>query len=783
MFSTYTTRTMESKSQTTNSDLAMAACSACFKPKQVRKNVTSCRCRNVVYCDVDCRRSHAREHSDDGCKFMQEKFSRTRLYLSKKSHTLGVEAVLNELVSSFQHNGTLEDLEQAQLSSNRADFFRQIERMQRKTALMQGDRSYPDLQLLDSHSFMFPTWREDVAELEQKFVRLQNFTGNLETLVLKQDAFAEANPPNEWKAGSSKQKRAAGHKYQAHLRKIEHEERLRQYDEAECHDAGVEAVLARIVSLLTYEERFDDIRKATLAFGRRDFFKELEKIVRKEALFAGDRSFKDLQLLDSHVFTYEGAEKDIASMEYYWSTLLIGVEKSIAKSCRSQAVFDGDRSHPNLVDLDEFMATATCPNLSQDYAKAVYYHLEHIVLFEGQLKLMKKKQRMYELSSTSPNTKLANLTPAEKIFDRVSQALTYPDAGQDIENGALLVEESKIQNIVAIMRRKQNLFDGDRSFKDLQLLDSHVFTYEGAEKDIASMEYYWSTLLIGVEKSIAKSCRSQAVFDGDRSHPNLVDLDEFMATATCPNLSQDYAKAVYYHLEHIVLFEGQLKLMKKKQRMYELSSTSPNTKLANLTPAEKIFDRVSQALTYPDAGQDIENGALLVEESKIQNIVAIMRRKQNLFDGDRSSATIVKLDNLISTLTHPERDADRHSMERTWCMGWSIDNQMRTTVNKQQQFDGTSESLQGPDFQSLNKFLQDADYPYCQRRQQRSKALSCFLSKFVWQPFQIDAAQTKSPQQIKTVGDTLLLPQTFVRTLCLSTRCLACSNHFVWSFF
>ena len=604
-FQHHTTRTMESKS-----DLAMAACSACFKPKQVRKNVTSCRCRNVVYCDVDCRRSHAREHSDDGCKFMQEKFSRTRLYLSKKSHTLGVEAVLNELVSSFQHNGTLEDLEQAQLSSNRADFFRQIERMQRKTALMQGDRSYPDLQLLDSHSFMFPTWREDVAELEQKFVRLQNFTGNLETLVLKQDAFAEANPPNEWKAGSSKQKRAAGHKYQAHLRKIEHEERLRQYDEAECHDAGVEAVLARIVSLLTYEERFDDIRKATLAFGRRDFFKELEKIVRKEALFAGDRSFKDLQLLDSH-----------------------------------------------------------------------------------------------------------------------------------------------------------------------------VFTYEGAEKDIASMEYYWSTLLIGVEKSIAKSCRSQAVFDGDRSHPNLVDLDEFMATATCPNLSQDYAKAVYYHLEHIVLFEGQLKLMKKKQRMYELSSTSPNTKLANLTPAEKIFDRVSQALTYPDAGQDIENGALLVEESKIQNIVAIMRRKQNLFDGDRSSATIVKLDNLISTLTHPERDADRHSMERTWCMGWSIDNQMRTTVNKQQQFDGTSESLQGPDFQSLNKFLQDADYPYCQRRQQRSKALSCFLSKFVWQPFQIDAAQTKSPQQIKTVGDTLLLPQTFVRTLCLSTRCLACSNHFVWSFF
>ena len=79
---------------------------------------------------------------------MQEKFSRTRLYLSNKSHVLGVEAVLNELVTSFQHNGTLEDIEKAQDSMNRADFFRQIEKMQRKTALIQGDRSYPDLQLL-----------------------------------------------------------------------------------------------------------------------------------------------------------------------------------------------------------------------------------------------------------------------------------------------------------------------------------------------------------------------------------------------------------------------------------------------------------------------------------------------------------------------------------------------------------------------------------------------------------------------------------------------------------
>ena len=66
-----------------------------------------------------------------------------------------------------------------------------------------------------------------------------------------------------WKAAP----KSANHKLKAHLRKIEHAERVRCYEEAEDHDAGVEAVLARIVPHLTYETRMDDIKNITLTNG------------------------------------------------------------------------------------------------------------------------------------------------------------------------------------------------------------------------------------------------------------------------------------------------------------------------------------------------------------------------------------------------------------------------------------------------------------------------------------------------------------------------------------
>ena len=358
------TTTAKSKSR---DDYVMVKCAECETPNKMRRNTTSCRCRAVVYCNNKCKKNNWQEHAIS-CPFTQEKMHRIEIYNSAKTHTSGVELLCAHMLESQLHNvDILEELEEAQNSNTRKDFFYIVEQISRKAALHHHDRTYPKLQLLDSFNFSYPYYEDDIRMLEQSFANVNTvkFMSLLKLCALKQNVHIERIDPELIN------QRKAAHAMATHLRTIELAERLRRYEEADEHTTGVDIVLARIVPCLQYPKYAEDIKIAEMSCGKKDFFETIERMNRKQALHKGDRSYRTLELIDSHTFTYPDATKDMLRIEKYFASLLLSGEDEIAKSERKQQVFCGDRSHSQIVSLDDFMTHASYPSKELDFQKAM----------------------------------------------------------------------------------------------------------------------------------------------------------------------------------------------------------------------------------------------------------------------------------------------------------------------------------------------------------------------------------------------------------------------------
>jgi hypothetical protein len=332
---------------------------------------------------------------------------------------------------------------------------------------------------------------------------------------------------------------------------------------------------------------------------------------------------------ESPMFSYPGWREDRARAEgmycEYPSSSRWRVQSKLMGMRNKQRLFEGDRSHPDIVALDS--GTFTYPGWQEDRDEAEAIHTDSLdwscETFEEKLKVMKKKQRMH-----------TNRSRVRFLKDLDSCTFTYPGWRDDKVQAETFYCESasskRAQEKLTGMQNKQRLFDGDRSHPQIVALDSTTLTYrhwkkdkEEAEKihtastwlscetfdeklhvmkrkqqvhsnrssinfirELNSLEFTypgWGTdkvqaITMYCESSNSRRARQklmgmknkQSLFEGDRSHPEIISLDS--QVFTYQGWQEDKKEAERIHTVSLLLscetFEEKLCAMKRKQRMY-----------------------------------------------------------------------------------------------------------------------------------------------------------------------------------------------------------------------
>ena len=155
----------------------------------------------------------------------------------------------------------------------------------------------------------------------------------------------------------------------------------------------------------------------------------------------------------------------------------------VEKAKRKQSLFDGDRTHKRIVELDALMASSNYPGLAKDYNGAITWHYgDSDSIFADELKMMRKKQQLFDISVASPGTKKTYLEshPIEAKFHQISQKLTYPSAQTDIEKGLKVLEtdiERDIVKHIKFMNTKQKIHLGRLFYFVLLYVQAFVLTF------------------------------------------------------------------------------------------------------------------------------------------------------------------------------------------------------------------------------------------------------------------------------------------------------------------
>ena len=203
-------------------------------------------------------------------------------------------------------------------------------------------------------------------------------------------------------------------------------------------------------------------------------------------------------------------------------------------------------------------------------------------------------------------------------LDATKPALSYVGWQQDaaeVEDGLVRCGPSVASRMLAKMRRKQRLHEGDRSDVVLQVLDevNQGLTYDGWETDVDRVEHDWvGGWGTNIHEVREKMRRKQRLHEGDRSDVVLEVLDDVKRGLAYESWEQDVRTVERDWIE----------------------------------------------------GEDTED---------IREMLAKMRRKQRLHEDDRSDVVLQVLDDVKQGLTYDgwEQDVDR--VERDWISGWDTD--------------------------------------------------------------------------------------------------------------
>jgi hypothetical protein len=264
-------------------------------------------------------------------------------------------------------------------------------------------------------------------------------------------------------------------------------------------------------------------------------------------------------------------------------------------------VRSGDRSHPNLVQLDSI--SVSYPGWQMDFQKAEYAHLKACNLsFEISVFALEEKHRVHNGNRSHP--RLVELDSLELSYpgweEDIRDAEDYHlnNCGPSMDNGIrIIIFRKKLTGC----RNKQATFLGVRSHPNLHQLDALCPSYPGWQIDFQKAE---DTHLKACNLSFGLCLfaleEKQRVHKGDRSHPRLVELDS--TELSYPGWEEDIRDAEDYHLNNcgpsmdngirIDIFRKKLTGCRNKQAIFEIDRST------NYPTVEKfVLDSCAVCLT------------------------------------------------------------------------------------------------------------------------------------------------------------------------------------------
>ena len=214
----------------------------------------------------------------------------------------------------------------------------------------------------------------------------------------------------------------------------------------------------------------------------------------------GNRSHPNLMLVDElkRELTYDGRKKDLKQLEqahfdgsnYRFDSILHRVREKEKMSV-------DDRSHPNLVRLDELIQNVTYDGWRKDLRAAEKKHLDCPQSFEYVLKEIERKQKL----------SVGDRSDEELIF-LDSLRLSYPGWEKDWQKALRHYTRgyynSSTSHINFSMTEKQRMHNGNRSHPRLVALDSLKLTYPGWEEDVKKYETKHTSSTLGGFESLSE---------------------------------------------------------------------------------------------------------------------------------------------------------------------------------------------------------------------------------------------------------------------------------------
>lgn len=315
---------------------------------------------------------------------------------------------------------------------------------------------------------------------------------------------------------------------------------------------------------LSYPGYEQDIQEAEEAHtGTSTFVKFDQKIwemEEKQRMFENDRSHPRLRHLDALHLTYPGYEQDVkVAEEQHVNSRSYNFSRKIEGMKRSQSMHEGDRTHPNLLILDNLQLSY--PGADNDKKEAEEAHrCLTFQSFEDKLIEMKLRQQIHDNDRSHARL---------KALDNLK--LCYPGYEQDMEVALEQHVCNRAFNFQAKldgMKEKQKMYNGDRTHPNLALLDSLQVSYPGWQQDVKEAEAaHTGSIWTKFEDMIFQIKEQQKIYVGDRSHERLIQLDSLQLSY--PGWKDDVNLAVRDHIHSWkASFEKRLMGMQEKERIY-----------------------------------------------------------------------------------------------------------------------------------------------------------------------------------------------------------------------
>ena len=197
----------------------------------------------------------------------------------------------------------------------------------------------------------------------------------------------------------------------------------------------------------------------------------------------GNRSHPNLKIVDKlkKELTYDGRKKDLKELEQaHFDGASVRFNRILHRVREKEKMSRGDRSHPNLVRLDELMKNVTYDGWANDLQAAEERHLNRPDSFDYVLREIERKQKI----------SVGDRSDEQLIF-LDSLRLSYPGWEKDWQEALRHYTrgyKSSTSPIKFSLTEKQRMYNGDRSHPRLVALDSLQLTYPGWEEDAKKYE-------------------------------------------------------------------------------------------------------------------------------------------------------------------------------------------------------------------------------------------------------------------------------------------------------